>query len=95
MKNHLNISYQDLIVDQERQLKFMKETYPGRVLAGSLTAKVSGHRIACAEALLKMLKKHKKDPQLNLNDAFDRLRPRPSVDIPEHLVNNIDHSFHP
>jgi len=57
MKAKSSISYIDLIDEQQRLLDFMEKTYPGRVMAGSLSSKIANHRIECARLLIRILKK--------------------------------------
>lgn len=75
MKSPLQVGYGELISEQERLLAFMLKTYPGRVSCGSLHSWPAQHRIACAKLLFRLLKKHQKDPQLNMEDVFNTLRP--------------------
>lgn len=72
MKSPLDISYNDLIKEAERELQLMDQKYPALVSQGSLSAWTANHRIAAKKALVRLLKRHKKDPQLNLNDLFEK-----------------------
>lgn len=74
MKSPLSVTYDDVIKEEQRRLALMKITYPAKVAAGAMPSWTAQHRIAIAELLVRLLKRHKKDPQMNLNDAFDRLQ---------------------
>lgn len=78
MKSPLTIDYDDLIKEEERHLKYIKLKYPALVQEGTMHNWTARHRISVHETLLKMLKKHKKNPQLNLEDLFKQV-PKPRV----------------
>ena len=73
MKSPFNITYSDLIKEEEQQLANMKARFPSLVRTGQMNDWVAKRKIALQEQLVKMLKKHRKDPQLNLNDLFDKV----------------------
>lgn len=72
MKSPLSISYTDLINMVERKLANMERFKASSIQQGKSEWTVN-HEIACFKKLAKMLKKHQKNPQLNLNDIFDKL----------------------
>lgn len=74
MKSPLTITYNDLITWVSNKLHWMEGNLPTKVLRGEITAYTADRDLACAKQLLKMLKKHKKDPQLNLQDIFEKLK---------------------
>lgn len=80
-KNPLAVSYDDMIAEVSRTLSKMRLDYPALVHADKLSWRTARHRIATFEQLEKVLKRHKKDPQLNMNDLFNRLPP--VKDVPE------------
>lgn len=73
-RDPLHISYDDLIKMMEGRLAFMEKNYPKMKLQGSISAWTASHNVACVKALLTMLRKHKKDPQLNLFDLFEKVK---------------------
>lgn len=72
MKSPFKISYTDLIKEQERQLKSMEQAFPSLVNAGSLSAHTARKRIECAKAIVRLLRKHKREPQASLFDYFEK-----------------------
>jgi hypothetical protein len=95
-KNPLNPSLGDLIVEQNRLVGVMKNTYPGKIVNHLMTPLCAQHRIACAETILRLLKKAKKDPQTNLIAEIEKAYPSESLSShslpvrPEHLPGNED-----
>lgn len=73
-KNPLYVSYNELIQEQERQLVYWQNVAAGKVLCGEMTSWTRQHRLECCTVLLRLLKKAKRDPQLNLNEAFDGMK---------------------
>jgi len=65
----LAVGYDDLIRSTEKSLTWMKTTYPRRILERSISAWEAQHNIAVEEAKLRLFKKFKKDPQIDLFKA--------------------------
>lgn len=74
MKSPLTISYNDLINLVHRKLSYAETEFPKLVQQGRKNEWAASHETACLKQLLKMLKKHQKNPQLNLNDLFNTLK---------------------
>lgn len=74
LKSPLTITYSDLIKQTERRLTYMEGNYPALVQQGKKNEWAATHEIECQKVLLRMLKKHQKNPQLNLNDVFDKTK---------------------
>jgi hypothetical protein len=49
-------------------------TYKGKVLAGGMTSWTATHNMEAEKVLLKLLKKCKKDPQIDLFKEFEKLK---------------------
>lgn len=73
-KSAFDISYVDLIKEHAHILQSIKKHYPERVRQGTMNEFVARKKIHMQETLLKMLKKHQKNPQLNLEDLFNQLK---------------------
>ncbi len=71
MKSPFTFTYSDLIKEEVQQLANMKARFPSLVKTGQMNDWVAKRKIAMQEQLVKMLKKHQKNRQLNLNDLFD------------------------
>lgn len=74
MKSPLSISYSDLIKHMEHQVNWMERSYPDMKLYGKISANAADRNLSCARTLLKLLVKHKKNPQLNLEDLFNEIK---------------------
>lgn len=72
-KSPLDITYNDLIKLQELRLEWMEKEYPKMIIAMKIKRDTANHNLECQRVLVRMLKKHKKNPQLNLNDEFDKI----------------------
>lgn len=72
-KSPYQISYDDLIDCVEARLQWMIKVYPEKVRAGLLKDWKAQHSIACERRILKLLKRHKKDPQLDLFRASESM----------------------
>lgn len=73
-RDPFHITYNDLVAFIEGKVRYMEKNYPRMKTEGSITTWTANHNIACAKILLSMLRKHKKDPQLNLYDLFEKAR---------------------
>lgn len=71
MKSPFTISYQDLIKEQEQTLSHMRSKFPVLVKSGQMNDWVAKRKITIQERLVKMLKTHQKNRQLNLNEIFE------------------------
>jgi hypothetical protein len=65
-----HITYADLIKTVDDRLSWMKRNYPSMVFIGKKKDTVAKHEIAVYERLAKMLKAHKKNLQLNLEELL-------------------------
>lgn len=74
MKSPFTFGYSDLIKEQEQSLSRMKVTFPALVKSGQMNDWVSKRKIAMQEQLVRMLKKHQKNPQLSLEDLFNQTK---------------------
>lgn len=83
MKDPHIVEFKDLILEEGRLVAWMKKHYPAAVTRGSMHSFTAQRRMACHQAILKLLKKYEKDPQLNLADAMQAMKqPGPSKLIP-------------
>lgn len=73
-KNPFYVSYNELIQEQERMLVYLQSACQGKVLCGQMTSWTLQQRTECCKVLIRLLKKARKDPQLNLNDEFDKMK---------------------
>jgi hypothetical protein len=71
-KNPLHITYSGLIRTIERRLKYMEKEYPSKVFLGLMTPDFMRTELEYYRQLVKMLKAHKKNKQLNLEDLFNK-----------------------
>jgi hypothetical protein len=71
MRSPLDVTYNDMILEQQRSVAFMQKNYPIRVKDGSMHHYTAQHRIAVAQTVLRLLRKGKKNKQLPLEDLFD------------------------
>lgn len=62
------VTYDDLVADAEAHVRF-RERFAAR---GGWQAK---HSLEVAKKTLELLKKFKKDPQINLFDEFEKIKP--------------------
>ena len=83
MKDPHIVKFKDLILEEQRLVAWMEKNYPAMVLSGEIHSYTAQRRLACHKAILRLLKKHHKDPQLNLDDAMQAIKqPGPSKLIP-------------
>jgi len=68
------ISYDDLIDAAEVRLKWMESAYPGKVLSGEMKSYTATHNLECQRATVKLLKKFKREPQLDLFTEFTKMK---------------------
>jgi Ni2+-binding GTPase involved in maturation of urease and hydrogenase len=73
-RNPFHITYTDLINYVQHNVQRMEKTYPAMKMQGKINANTATHNIECAKTLLRMLKKHDKNRQLNLNDLFEQMK---------------------
>lgn len=71
-KNPLIVSFQDLVDQAQAQLRFMEHAFPARVAEGSMSGWTATHKIAVQKQLVKLLRKAKKEPQLDLFNEFEK-----------------------
>jgi len=74
LKNPLSISYQDLIDQAEARLKWMEGKYPALKESKQISDWTATHNIECQRTLVKLLKKFKREPQMNLFAAFEKMK---------------------
>lgn len=67
------VDYDDLIEVPERLLASMKKSYPGMVLQNKLSSWTAHHNIAAMEKVLALMKKYKRNPQIDLFQEFAKL----------------------
>ena len=72
MKSPLSITYKDLLTEQENTLAWMKKNYPAKVQSGQLNEYAAKRKLAIQEQLVKLLRAHQKNRQLNLNEIFNQ-----------------------
>lgn len=70
-RSALDITYKDLVDLAKGELAWMQKQYPRLVTEKRISGDSAAHKIEAKKILIRMLEKHKKDPQLNLNDLFD------------------------
>lgn len=70
--NPLQVDYKDLIESCERALAYMEANYPGKVLAGTMKSWAAQHAIAVEKAKLKLFRKFKKEPSIDLADQHEK-----------------------
>jgi hypothetical protein len=75
-KSPLTVEYDDIIHDLERRRAQAELYYPGLVTTGKMSNWTARHRISVLDVTIRIFKKHKKNPQLNLNDIFEDTPPR-------------------
>lgn len=63
-KNPLTISYTDLIRASESRLNWMQKTYPGRVIAGTMTGDGAVRKVEEERTLLRILKRLKEERRI-------------------------------
>ncbi|MGN6417765.1 MAG: hypothetical protein ACTHMC_09755 [Pseudobacter sp.] len=68
MKSPLSVDHNDILKEEQKTLKWMKENYPARVRAGGMPADVATRKIALKEALIKHLLKTAPVRQLKLGE---------------------------
>ena len=73
-RNYVTIGYKDLINLVERQQAYLVDRKEQMIRRGITNTANVNHDIECAKVLGKMLKAHRKDPQLNLNELFDQVK---------------------
>lgn len=73
-KNPLHITYNDLIEETESRLKWMQESYPSKIIAGGISSITAQRKMEVQKTLLRLLKKAKREPQLDLFQAFEKVR---------------------
>jgi len=73
-RNYTTIGYKDLISLVDRQHAFLIDRKEQMIRRGITNTANVNHEIECAKVLGKMLKAHRKDPQLNLNQLFDQVK---------------------
>lgn len=61
MKSALTITYNDLIRASEYRLKRMQETFPGRVISGTMTGDGATFQIEREKTLLRILRRLKEE----------------------------------
>jgi hypothetical protein len=71
--NAISVSYNDVISYMEKQVDYLKRTKDSSKAVGR-SAFFVDHNLECAERILTLLKKHKKEPQGNLFDQFQNTR---------------------
>lgn len=71
--NAISVNINDLIKHQEREVAHKKRLKESTKLARS-SYFIVDHSIACAEAILTLLKKYKRDPQTDLFEALNTLQ---------------------
>jgi hypothetical protein len=74
MKSPLTIGYNDLIKEQERILAQMEASYPLLVSSGQIASFTARKRIECAKTLIRLLRKHKREPQGDLFQMMEKLK---------------------
>lgn len=74
MRSPLSFTYHDLLKEQENRLHWLKKSFEGMVITNQISDTTARRRIAMQQALVKMLKKHEKNRQLNLNEIFDQIK---------------------
>lgn len=90
-KDPLAVSYDDTVTEAKRQLDWMEKNYPSFVSRGILNWWVARNRIAIQTQIVAMLKKQKRDPQLNLNAIFDTLPAPKVIEIaPKEVIEELD-----
>jgi hypothetical protein len=72
MRDPFVVTYDDFIKSTERTLQWMQARYPGMVLQGKINDRQARHNIEVEKAKLRLFKKFKKDPQLNLLKEFEK-----------------------
>lgn len=73
-RNYVMVGYKDLINLVERQQAYLVDRKEQMIRRGITNTANVNHDIECAKVLGKMLKAHRKDPQLNLNELFDQVK---------------------
>ena len=71
-----------MIKDLERRKLQAEIHYPALVTTGKMNNWTARHRLTCLETVVRLLKKHKKNPQLNLNDIFEEIKTPLVVPMP-------------
>lgn len=64
--NPLNPTPDDLVQEQVRVLTGMEKAYPVQIATGAMSLHTAQLRIACHEAMIRLLRRHIKDPQAEL-----------------------------
>jgi hypothetical protein len=71
--NSISVSFEDLIKHQQERVDYLKRTKDANKAMGK-SAFYIDHNLECAERILSLLKKHKKDPQGDLFREFQNTR---------------------
>lgn len=71
-KNPHNVSYDDLIESTQRRVEWMEANYPKMKLQLQISEWTATHNLAVEKAKLKLLRKFKREPQIDLFKAFNK-----------------------
>lgn len=74
MKDPHIVNYKDLISETERQVAWMKKFYPVMVSRGEMHSYTAQRRLAVQQTILRLLKKHDRNRQLNLQDMMEGMK---------------------
>lgn len=66
VKDPYHVSYDDLIESTENRIKWMEANYPKMKLLNTIKEWTATHNIAVEKAKLKLFKKFKREPQMDL-----------------------------
>lgn len=72
-RSPFQVSYNDLIDSTEERIKWMERNYPRLVLENRIKGYQATHNIEVEKVKLKLFKKFKKDPQIDMFRQFEKL----------------------
>jgi len=72
VKNPHSVSYDDLIESTQRRVEWMEANYPRMRQEKTISEWTATHNLAVEKAKLKLFKKFKREPQIDLFNAFNK-----------------------